>query len=615
MFPLRGGTRPLAWLRDQVDAEERRLLAQAVIVGVVVWAFVAALKWAVHEGLAVMAASLAQAPHVALVWLPLLVGAAGVAGIAGYRRTTVHYRDAQDKLHPLEVVEGDGLERAIALYFTSEPTLDRTLLGTRGLEARWRLPTFTLALRKMAASWLTLCSGGAGGLEASVTLVGESTAAGLFKPRTFRVLPQAWRQTLPQGLLRQITLQPLFDWWRASQPDDLQAAQLCGIAAAIATLLGTPFAAAFFAIEVIYRRRPIVDRLIYALVSALIAFFMNHLVTGAHSPFIRVAATPPLYVGRYYIGLSLVAVSMGLLSTGFRALRGWADQQFHARLTRVTRRHLTGAVITGAFAVSTVLLLEVLRWELPAGVSGASAAWLVLGPGENIIQWSLEGKLGIGVAVLALIGRFGATVSTIASGGSAGLLFPTLTFGCLTASAWAGALEFDPVLLVIPAMTASLASVANVPLAAIMLVVEGFGAQWIVPAMFVLVLASVFAHKNSIYRAQRDSFDRGQVLPGVSVRRIRVPGAWAGQDLRSLGVRERHGLTVIGMVDRREAADGTLDERVVLNPMPDHVVTRGDLLIVLGEDDRIERFSRASADLTLHNVPANVVLPHGKKLP
>jgi CIC family chloride channel protein len=361
--------------------------------------------------------------------------------------------------------------------------------------------------------------------------------------------------------------------------------------------LGTPFAAAFFAIEVIYRRRPIVDRLIYALVSALIAFFMNHLVTGAHSAFPHVAATPPLYLGRYYVGLAAVAVSMGVLSTAFRALRNWADHAFHIQSPPL-KRHLTGAAITGSFAVIAVSVLDALKWSLPTGVEGPSAAWLVLGPGENIIAWALRGELGIGVAVLVLLARFGATLSTICSGGSAGLLFPTLSFGCLAASAWAGLLHIDPALLVVPAMTASLASVANVPLAAIMLVVEGFGAHWIVPSMFVLVLASVFAHTNSIYQAQRDSFDRGQILPGVSVRRIRVPGAWADKDLLSLGVRERFGLTVIGMVDRREAADGLLDERVVLNPTPTQKLSRGDMLIVLGEDDRIERFSKVSAEAT-----------------
>jgi CIC family chloride channel protein len=589
--------RPLRWLDEQVDSEERRLVVQAVVVGLVVWAFTASLKWAVHHGIALLSSLLARGGSVLFVWPALFVGSALVALLVRVRSTTIQYRDQQGRLHPLEGVEGDGLERAIALYFASEPALERALVGEQGVAARWRMPTFSLALRKMLASWLTLSSGGAGGLEASVTLVGECTAAGLFKPR---VLPRA----VPHALRRGFTwVDRVLEWWRTSQPEDLQAAQLCGIAAAIATLLGTPFAAAFFAIEVIYRRRPIVDRLMYALISALIAFFLNHLVTGAHSPFPAVVSHPPLYVGRYYIALFAVAASMGILSSGFRYVRAWADRSFHKYARAGWQRHLTGAFVTGAFAVAAVFGMRALDLPLPSHAAGEQAVWLVLGPGENVIHAALNGEFTLPVAAIVLGARFGATVSTIGSGGSAGLLFPTLCFGCLVAAGWAELFDVETAWLAIPAMTASLASVANVQLAAILLVVEGFGAPWIVPAMFALVVASIFAHKNSIYRAQRESFDPGQILPGVSVRRIRVAGVWAGKDLRSLGVRERFGLTVIGMVDRREGPEG-LEEHVLLNPPPDKLLTRGDLLIVLGEDERLERFERASADATLTGHPA-----------
>lgn len=567
--------------------------------GVVVWAFVTVLKVAVHEGFRLMASLLALTPNVAFVWVPLVIGALGVAAIARFRPRTVHYRDADDRLHPLDVVEGDGLERAIALYFTSEPGLERALLGSQGLEARWRLPTFSLAFRKMLASFLTLASGGAGGLEASVTLVGESTAAGLFKPRRMpKLVPEAVRKNL--GFL-----QPIIDFWHGGQPEDLQAAQLCGIAAAIATLLGTPFAAAFFAIEIIYRRRPIVDRLIYALVSALIAFFLTHVVTGAHSPFPQVTADPPIYEGRYYLALLALAISMGALSAVFRVTRTWADRAFHTRFKSVPKRHVMGALITGACAVLCAGLLHVFDLSPSGEPLAPRTAWLVLGTGENIIAWTLQGKLTLAVALIALAGRFAATISTITSGASAGLLFPTLCFGCLTATCWSSVFGLEPALLVIPSMTAALASVANVPLAAILLVIEGFGSEWVVPAMFVLVWSSIFAHKNSIYRAQRETFERGQILPGVSVRRIRVAGGWEGKDLRTLGVRERYGLTVIGMIDRRETMDGNLEENIVLNPRPDQLLTRGDMLIVLGEDDRIAHFANASRDATatLRTIP------------
>lgn len=595
--------RTVAWLGDQLDSSERRLLLQAIIVGVVVWSFVAALKWSVLAGFDTMASLLARAPHAVFVLVPLVLGSIGVAAVARFHRTKVHYRAGDGSIHALDTVEGDGLERAIALYFTSEPTLDRALLGERGLEARWRLPTFSLALRKMLASWLTLSSGAAGGLEASVTLVGESVAAGLFKPRVVpRVLPARLSESIPIALRADWSRslrERLVGWWSASQPEDLQAAQLCGIAAAVSTLLGTPFAAAFFAIEVIYRRRPIVDRLIYALVSALIAFFLDHLVHKGHTPFIRVSARPPLYDLHYYGALAAVAVSMALLAIAFRALRATAERFFHTRCVRPLVRHISGAAITGLVGVAIVTVLPRTAITLPAGTTIEGAIWLVLGIGDNVINAALAGKLGLGIALVALVGRFFATISTISSGGSAGLLFPTLIFGCLVASAWADVLGVPPALLVVPAMTASLASVANVPLAAMMIVIEAFGSHFIVPSMFVLVLASLFAHENSIYRAQRDSFETGQILPGMSVRRIRVPSGWAGQSLSALGIRTRFGLTVIGMVDRREGADGELEERIVLNPPADQALTHGDLLIVLGEDERIEAFLSATVEQTL----------------
>jgi hypothetical protein len=172
------------FLATYVDAEERRLVTQAVIVGLVVWGFVWTLRLAVHAGFEGLLWLLGRGPSVALVLVPLVLGSLVVAAIARSARDVVYFRDGDGKLHPLNTIEGDGLERAIALYFSSEPTPERTLLASeQGVRARWRLPTITLAARKWLATAVTLCTGGSGGLEASVALVGESVAAGLFKPR------------------------------------------------------------------------------------------------------------------------------------------------------------------------------------------------------------------------------------------------------------------------------------------------------------------------------------------------------------------------------------------------------------------------------------------------
>ncbi len=286
-------------------------------------------------------------------------------------------------------------------------------------------------------------------------------------------------------------------------------------------------------------------------------------------------------------------MSIGLLATGFRTLRSWADRRFQSWVHSALRRHLLGAALTGGFAIAAVLLLERLNARLPEGVGHGKTVWLVLGPGVELIGWTMHGQLGATAVIVVLVARFCATLSTITSGGSAGLLFPTLCFGSLIAAAWAHWLDLAPPLLAVPAITASLACIASVPLAAILLVVEGFGAQWIVPALFVLVIAVIFAHQGSLYRAQRERFDPAEILPGVSVRRIRVPDGWEGWSLRQLAIRERFGLTVIGIVDWRETSSGEFEEAVILNPSADYKFSVNDAVMVLGENDRIDAFGRS----------------------
>ena len=248
------------------NGPERRLVVQVALIGLVVSLAVLALKEAVHWLFDAVLRLVEASPSPLLIFVPLLLGAVGTTLLALRRASVIRYHDKHGTIHELNDVEGDGLERAIALYFSSEPALERALLGREGVEARWELPTFRLAGRKWLATLLTL---GSGGLEASVALVGESMAAGFMKPRA-----------LPLGLERTSLLARFLRWWLPSDPDDLQTAQLAGVAAAVATLLGAPFAAAFFAVEVMYRRRPIVEKLLFALIAALVAFFVSTLITG-----------------------------------------------------------------------------------------------------------------------------------------------------------------------------------------------------------------------------------------------------------------------------------------------------------------------------------------------
>jgi CIC family chloride channel protein len=566
-------------LPNYFDEEERRLVFQSVVIGIVVWAVVFTLKSAVHFLFETLIHWLEEAPTVFLVFVPLLIGAIITAVIVNYRATTIHYRDKDGHIHELNDAEGDGLERAIALYYTSEPTMEQALTGQEGVEVRWQMPTFTLAARKFLATLTTLGSGGSGGLEASVTLIGESLSAGMFKPRQ---LAQSGR--LPTGLFNRAR-----GWWRANDPDHLQTAQLSGIAAAVAVLLGAPLAAAFFATEVMYRNRPIIEKLVYSLISALVAYFLTNVASAGHTAIFEVEALilPPFSL-RYFGVLVLMAATISVVSLYFGRLRASFEEGFHHRQPDALRRHLMGAAATGLIAVIVALGTE--YFDLTE-----HGLELVLGPGESAVHMALNGELTLTVALIALIAKMLATLATIGSGGSAGLLVPSLFFGTMVAAAFAPIFGYEPIMLIIPAMAASLISIVNVPIAAILFTVELFGANYMVPALVVLVVTSILAHDNTIYRTQRETHSRRQILPGASVRRVAIPAAWVGKTLVELDFRRRFDLTVIGLVEQR-GQDGRPHVRLDLAPtIP---LELGDILVVLGADDNLDELSSEIRNLS-----------------
>ncbi len=549
------------------DKEEQRLAVQSIVIGVMVWATVFSLQTAVNWLFETVLRFLEEGPSPWLLFFPLLTGALIVAWLARLRPSTLYYRDKEDRIHELNDIEGDGLERAISLYYTSEPSFEQALTGQEGVEVRWELPTFSLAIRKFLATLATLGSGGSGGLTASATLIAESVSAGLFKPRA-----------LTKDSRHHPHIARFWHWWQPQRTDHLQTAQLSGIAAAVAVLLGTPFAAAFFASEVMYRYRPVIEKLVYALISALVAFFLTDLITAGHPvPFESELLYVPPTTWHYFGVLLLLGICVSLVSQYFRRLRVSFDRGFYAGQPDIWQRHLLGALATGA----VTLIVHYLTQYFALTDRGLE---LVLGRGDSIVNLAIAGELTISVAIIALIAKMVATLATITSGGSAGLLVPTLFFGTMIASALANVFSYEPMVLIVPAMVGSLVSIANVPLAAILFAVEAFGSVYMVPALFMMVIASILTQDQTIYRTQRETYESRQILPGVSVRRLSIPASWANQTLIDIDFRRRFDLNVIGLVEFR-SEDGR--PRTRLGTASSTILEEGDTLVVLGRDEKL----------------------------
>jgi CIC family chloride channel protein len=492
----------------------------------------------------------------------------------------IRFRNADGEIEPLNAVEGDGIERAIALYFAADPsTQEGIATDETGLKVRWHKSTLAMAVRKFLATLVTLGSGGSGGLEASSALIGENLGAWYYKLRTNKMPAR------PEALVRYVT-QP----WSAPNPETLQAAQLGGIAAAVTVLLGAPLAAAFFASEVMYRNRPLLEKLLYSLISAITAHAMSSLITGT-SPMmfgVEEITAPPVGNARYWLAVVLMGIVVAFVGQVYRVLSVQFDAWFHAGIVNRALRLLVGFGITGGIALVVVYLT---RWF---GITDRGLE-LVLGSGESMVIGAFAGQVTLVMALIGLVAKMLATLSTIKSGGSAGLLVPSFFFGTMIAVVFARLSRFESTPLIVPALTGSLIAIVNTPFAALLFAVEEFGAEYLMPALVSLVVVGLLSHPKSIYRTQRVATESIEVLPGYDVRQIGVPAAWVGQTLDDLHLHEQFEVQVVGLLDR-SASDERPRVRFGSERIAGTTLVAGDTLLVYGHKENLDALERAAME-------------------
>jgi hypothetical protein len=120
----------------------------------------------------------------------------------------------------------------------------------------------------------------------------------------------------------------------------------------------------------------------------------------------------------------------------------------------------------------------------------------------------------------------------------------------MVAAAFSKLFQFESMLLIVPALTGSLIAIVNTPFAAIFFAVEEFGAEYLLPALVLMIVTGLLSNPKSIYRAQQVALDSIEILPGYDIHHIRVPPAWVGKTLDELKLHERFEVQVIGLLDR-----------------------------------------------------------------
>lgn len=429
-----------------------RVVFLSAVLAAIVWCGCSTLRYLVRTA---CDATLDLVEHGRWLGAGALVAALVVGGVA--RGALVRRKGWAD-------AAGDGMDVALENYHITyrydgddpQPRYDR--------------PAFSLGLKKAVMTLLTLGTGGSGGLEAPVVVLGESTAAGFS-----RVL-------------------------RVRSEYELRTYQLAAIAAAVATLLGAPFTAALFAIEVAYGDRIIYRKFAYALFAALIAYVLNTRLNG-FAPLFPAPQHAQMYKPTEYAATALVAIAVSApVALGF-------GQVMTRTRALVSRKH---PVLTGAWTGAA------------AGVVAVALFWSaklpprhVLGVSEETIAGILEHDPALAapwILALAVIGKMLTTGLTVGGGGSAGLLVPSMYFGGVSGALTATVLArlglfpgLDPGLFAVVGIASALVAVVGVPLAAIALVLEVFGTHYGPPAILACGVTYLLTLRMRLYKNQRMS--------------------------------------------------------------------------------------------------------------
>jgi CIC family chloride channel protein len=125
----------------------------------------------------------------------------------------------------------------------------------------------------------------------------------------------------------------------------------------------------------------------------------------------------------------------------------------------------------------------------------------VLGQAGDLVERCATGQgYSLYAAAALLVGRWLTTFLTIGFGGSGGLFAPTVLMGGLSGTIVAQLLGVANIkVLVTTGIAAALVGVVNVPVAAVILVVEVFGVSFIIPAAIGSAIAFLLARNVVIY--------------------------------------------------------------------------------------------------------------------
>jgi CIC family chloride channel protein len=359
---------------------------------------------------------------------------------------------------------------------------------------------------KMITSAITLGTGGSGGREGPIALIGAGFGSFL------------------------ATRLKLSDY-------DRRILLAVGVGAGIGAIFRAPLAGAIFATEVLYRDPDFEsEALIPAFIATTAAYCVFGLVFGFTHLFSvqAVAFNNPMLL----LPLAVLAVVMALASLLYvRTFYGVNKLFKRFRIPRHIKPAI-GAFATGLFAVTLYYCTS----SLGSHAQKSSLSVLSFGYGflQEVLNPSEGAPLLISVLLIVGIGKIITTSLTIGSGGSGGVFGPSMVIGG-SLGAVVGLLfqqwmpnvvgPNDVVIFVILGMASFFAAAANTPVSTLIMVSEMTASYaLLLPSMWVCALSYLVSRNWTIYREQvgcriDSPAHRGDfifdILEGITVRETR----------------------------------------------------------------------------------------------
>ncbi len=271
---------------------------------------------------------------------------------------------------------------------------------------------------------------------------------------------------------------------------------VCGAAGGLGSIFRAPFGGALFAISVLYKKDSEFESLVPAFISSIVAYSVFCSVSGWGSLF-----TTPDYTFTHPTELifdAVLGILCGLVAILHIKVFHWMRDAFEKLEIKNYFKPMIGGLLLGLL----VLFIH----------QSCGSGYYLFGGGYGSIQSAINGELAVGILILLVFAKILATAFTISSGGSGGVFAPSLViggtlggaFGVLANAAFPEIIgEMQATSFVLIGMAAMLSGVANVPIAAIVMVSELTGNYNLLPPlMFASTLAYLITSNWSIYENQ-----------------------------------------------------------------------------------------------------------------